>query len=163
MPFIEGQWLRQGEHDSLFLPVVSDTKASLFEHCALALDQSLDLGMHGLPLMGTGDWNDGMNRVGEHGAGESVWLAWLHIAALTGFAVVAQARGEAARAAKWRNHAEALRRSLEQHAWDGDWYRRGYYDDGTPLGSTLSEECRIDSIAQSWACLLYTSPSPRDS
>ena len=153
IPFIEGQWLRDGEHDSLFQPTTSDAKASLYEHCALALDQSLGLGAHGLPLIGTGDWNDGMNRVGEHGAGESVWLAWLHCVTLTSFAAFAEERGETARAAKWRNHTVALRTSLEAGGWDGDWYRRGYYDDGTPLGSTLSEECRIDSLTQSWAVI----------
>jgi cyclic beta-1,2-glucan synthetase len=159
--FLEGQWLREGEHDSLFQPVLSDASASLFEHCALALDQSLALGVHGLPLMGSGDWNDGMNRVGEHGQGESVWLAWLHCATLVAFAAVAEARGEAARAAKWRGHAEALRKSIEREAWDGEWYRRGYYDDGAPLGSATSEECQLDSIAQSWAVISGAADSAR--
>ena len=153
IPFLEGQWLREGEHDSLFQPMVSDSSASLFEHCALGLDKSLALGVHGLPLMGSGDWNDGMNRVGEDGRGESVWLAWLHCATLVAFAPVAEARGERDRAANWRSHAETLRASIEREAWDGDWYRRGYYDDGAPLGSASSDECRIDSIAQSWAVI----------
>jgi cyclic beta-1,2-glucan synthetase len=111
------------------------------------------LGAHGLPLIGTGDWNDGMNRVGEHGRGESVWLGWLLYLTLTGFAPIAEARCELARAATWRSHAAALQKSLEREAWDGEWYRRGYFDDGTALGSTASEECRIDSIAQSWAVI----------
>ena len=153
LPFIEGQWLRDGEHDSLFQPVVSDSKASLYEHCARALDQSLGLGAHGLPLIGTGDWNDGMNRVGENGKGESVWLAWLHCATLKGFAAVAEARGDTARAAAWRSHASALSTTIDREAWDGDWYRRGYYDDGSPLGSATSQECQIDQIAQSWAVI----------
>ncbi|SEE70310.1 cyclic beta-1,2-glucan synthetase [Rhizobiales bacterium GAS188] len=151
--FLEGQALKEGEHDSFFHPTISDQTATLFEHCARALDQSLALGGHGLPLIGTGDWNDGMNRVGERGEGESVWLGWLLHAALTAFAPLAEARHETARAATWRAHAVGLQASLEHEAWDGDWYRRGYFDDGTPLGSATSRECRIDSIAQSWAVL----------
>ena len=151
--YLEGQWLRDGEHDSLFQPAVSDHQTSLFEHCALALDQSLALGAHGLPLMGSGDWNDGMNRVGEAGKGESVWLAWLHCATLAAFADVAQSRGDVTRAWKWRAHAQTLAQSVEREAWDGDWYRRGYFDSGAPLGSSASDECQIDAIAQSWAVI----------
>src|SRR5262249_18405399 len=110
----------------------------------------LELGAHGLPLMGTGDWNDGMNRVGERGKGESIWLGWFLYASLIPFAAIAEARGDFARAAKWRGHAGVLKSSLDQ-AWDGDWYRRAYFDDGTPLGSVANSECRIDSIAQSWS------------
>ena len=153
VPFLEGQSLRAGEHDSFFHPTVSDRTASLFEHCALALDHSLALGRHGLPLIGTGDWNDGMNRVGEKGEGESVWLGWLLHATLTAFAGIADARRETARARSWRTCAAALQAALEREAWDGDWYRRGYFDDGTPLGSASGDDCRIDSIAQSWAVL----------
>ncbi len=153
VPFLEGQKLEPGEHDSFFQPTISDETATLFEHCARALDQSLALGIHGLPLIGTGDWNDGMNRVGEHGKGESVWLAWLLHAALTAFAPLADARREPVRAAAWRAHATALHASLEREAWDGEWYRRGWFDDGTPLGSATSEACRIDSLAQSWATI----------
>jgi cyclic beta-1,2-glucan synthetase len=151
--FLEGQALRAGEHDAYFQPMIADQSATLFEHCALALDQSLALGEHGLPLIGTGDWNDGMNRVGEMGKGESVWLGWFLYATLVAFRPLAKARGEAARAAKWLSHAARLRGSLERAGWDGDWYRRGYYDDGTPLGSSTSGECRIDSIAQSWGVI----------
>jgi cyclic beta-1,2-glucan synthetase len=104
-------------------------------------------------LIGTGDWNDGMNRVGREGRGESVWLGWFLHATLREFAPVAESRGDQARAAAWREHAGALKASLEAEAWDGDWYRRAYFDDGTPLGSAKSEECRIDSIAQSWAVI----------
>ncbi len=153
VPFLEGQILEPGEHDKFFNPTVSDQKATVFEHCALALDASLALGAHGLPLMGTGDWNDGMNRVGEKGAGESVWLGWLLHATLTAFVPLAETRRETGRAAKWAAHAAALRASLEREAWDGEWYRRAFFDDGEPLGSAASEECRIDSIAQSWAVL----------
>ena len=153
IPFLEGQWLTDGETDSMFQPRVSDHHASLFEHCALAIDKSLALGSHGLPLIGSGDWNDGMNRVGEKGQGESVWLAWLHCVTLSSFAGVAEARGEKIRAAAWRKHVLLLRAVLEADGWDGAWYRRGYYDDGTPLGSASSEECKIDQIAQSWAVI----------
>ncbi len=152
VPFLEGPVLREGEHEAFFQPTMSDQRASLYEHCALALDQSLGLGRHGLPLMGTGDWNDGMNRVGEAGQGESIWLGWFLHASLTAFAPLADARGESARAVVWRRHADALAEALEQ-AWDGDWYRRAYFDDGTPLGSAWSDECRIDSIAQSWSAI----------
>ena len=153
IPFLEGQALEPGEHDSFFAPSVSDRTATLFEHCALALDASLALGGHGLPLIGTGDWNDGMNRVGEKGEGESVWLGWFLHAALTAFAPLARARRRDRTRAKWTAHADALQASLEREAWDGDWYRRAYFDDGAPLGSAASDECRIDSIAQSWAVL----------
>ncbi len=153
VPFIEGQMLRPEDHDAYFLPSISDVSAPLYEHVALALDQSLAVGKHGLPLIGTGDWNDGMNRVGEAGRGESVWLGWFLYATLIAFAPVAQARGDKARKTKWLAHASTLKESLEREAWDGAWYRRGYYDDGTPLGSNGSDECRIDSIAQSWSVI----------
>jgi cyclic beta-1,2-glucan synthetase len=159
VPFIEGGKLQHGEHDSYFQPNVSDESATLFEHCARGLDASLALGAHGLPLMGTGDWNDGMNRVGEHGRGESVWLGWFLYATLRAFAPIAQLRNEIARAARWTEHAAALREALERDGWDGSWYRRGYFDDGAPLGSVMSEECRIDSIAQSW-CVLSGAADP---
>ena len=142
-----------GEHESFFPPTISDDGATLFEHCARALEQSLAVGAHGLPLIGTGDWNDGMNRVGERGEGESVWLGWLLYSTLTAFAPLADARGEKARATHWRKHATALSTSLDREAWDGAWYLRGWFDDGTPLGSATSEACRIDSIAQAWAVM----------
>jgi cyclic beta-1,2-glucan synthetase len=152
LPFLEGRALQPDEHDAFFMPGISDETATLFEHCARALDHALSIGEHGLPLFGTGDWNDGMNRVGEKGKGESVWLGWFLYATLVKFAPVATARAERTRAGRWLDHAAALRTSLEQ-AWDGDWYRRGYFDDGTPLGSASSDECRIDSIAQSWSVI----------
>ena len=151
--FLEGPALRSGEHDAFFDPTLSGEHATLFEHCARALDRSLSVGSHGLPLFGGGDWNDGMNRVGAEGKGESVWLGWFLHATLCAFAPLAESRGEQARATAWRQHADGLRKSLEREGWDGDWYRRGYYDDGTPLGSAASDECRIDSIAQSWGVI----------
>jgi cyclic beta-1,2-glucan synthetase len=153
VPFIEGPELNAGAHDSFFLPEVSDVTASLYEHCARALDHSLATGRHGLPLMGTGDWNDSMNRVGENGQGESVWLGWLLYVALNAFAPLAKARGDAAHARKWRNHAGRLAAAIEREAWDGKWYKRAWFDSGEPLGSATNEECRIDSIAQSWAVI----------
>ena len=151
--FLDGERLADGQHDSFFLPTRSDEVASLFEHCARGLDQSLAVGIHGLPLMGTGDWNDGMNRVGEGGKGESVWLGWLLHAALTAFAPMAEKRDEGIRADSWRAHALVLKLALDAEAWDGEWYRRGWFDDGTPLGAAENQECRIDSIAQSWAVI----------
>ncbi len=151
--FLEGAALEAGQADNFFLPQASAASATLFEHCALALDASLALGRHGLPLMGTGDWNDGMNRVGEQGEGESVWLGWFLYATLTAFAPLALARGQTDRAGKWILHADALKVALEREAWDGDWYLRAFFDDGAALGAAADDECRIDSIAQSWAVL----------
>ncbi len=153
VPFIEGDVLAEGQNESYFQPSISKTQATLFEHCARALDRSLGVGSHGLPLMGTGDWNDGMNRVGQLGKGESVWLAWFLHAVLWEFAKVADARGERSRAENWRIHVSALKAALEREGWDGEWYRRAYFDDGTPLGSSTNAECRIDSIAQSWGII----------
>jgi len=153
LPFVEGPALGSGEHDAYFRPTLSNEHATLFEHCARAIDGCLSIGSHGLPLFGSGDWNDGMNRVGDEGKGESVWLGWFLYATLSGFAPLAESRGEHARATAWRRHADGLRQSLEREAWDGDWYRRGYFDDGTPLGSASSDECKIDSIAQSWGVI----------
>jgi cyclic beta-1,2-glucan synthetase len=153
IPFLEGQALGPDEHDAYFQPMIAEESGSLFEHCARGLDQSLGIGEHGLPLIGTGDWNDGLNRVGAKGKGESVWLGWFLYAALAAFMPLAKARGETERAAKWLSHMALLKASLERDGWDGDWYRRGYFDDGTPFGSAASDECRIDSIAQSWSVI----------
>ncbi|HEX6656771.1 MAG TPA: glycosyl hydrolase family 65 protein, partial [Ilumatobacter sp.] len=151
--YIEGPPLPPEQHDAYFQPEVSARRGTLFEHCAAAIDCSLGVGSHGLPLIGTGDWNDGMNRVGEKGQGESVWLGWFLYRTLTGFIPIAEARGDAAHADRWRAYMEQLRTALEEHGWDGDWYRRAFFDDGTPLGSASNVECRIDSIAQSWSVL----------
>jgi cyclic beta-1,2-glucan synthetase len=153
VPFLDGPPLKDGEQESYFQPTTSDELGTLFEHCARALDSSLPVGSHGLPLIGTGDWNDGLNRVGVGGKGESVWLGWFLHATLSAFAPLADRRGEHARGASWRQHAGALAPSLERDGWDGGWYRRAYFDDGTPLGGSASAECRIDSIAQSWGVI----------
>jgi cyclic beta-1,2-glucan synthetase len=153
VPFLEGPDLKPGEHDTFFLPAPSEESASLFEHCARGLDQCLALtSERGLPLIGTGDWNDGMNRVGEEGRGDSVWLGWFLLRTLDLFAPFAEER-DPGRGDRWREHAASVKAALEREAWDGEWYRRGTFDDGTPLGSATSDECRIDSIAQSWAVL----------
>lgn len=153
VPYLDGPALRPDEHDHFFQPMRADTTAPLFDHCARGLDRALSLiGTHGLPLIGTGDWNDGMNRVGAGGRGESVWLGWLLIRTVALFAPLADVR-DPERARDWRARAETMRQALEQSAWDGEWYRRATFDNGTWLGSKDSDECRIDSIAQTWAVL----------
>jgi cyclic beta-1,2-glucan synthetase len=152
VPFLEGPALAVGELEAYQQPHTSAEKATLFEHCLRAIDRGLTAGAHGLPLMGTGDWNDGMNRVGHEGRGESVWLGFFLHGVLGDFAVLCADRGDTARAARYRNEGARLASVLER-AWDGEWYRRGYFDDGTPLGSAQSDECKIDSLPQSWAVL----------
>ena len=152
--FIEGRPVNADEESYYDLPVLSGLQQSFYDHCALALRRGAELlGERGLPLIGTGDWNDGMNRVGEAGKGESVWLGFFLFDALQRFGDVARARGDEAFAAYCAESAQTLRGNLEAHAWDGQWYRRAWFDDGTPLGSTQSDECRIDSISQSWSVL----------
>jgi cyclic beta-1,2-glucan synthetase len=153
VPWLEGPALEQGQQEAYFEPTESEDRATLYEHCARALDRSLDLGSHGLPLIGAGDWNDGMNRVGHEGRGESVWLGWFLLVNLREFAPIADRRGERDRAAGWRSRIADLAASLDAEAWDGEWYKRAFFDDGTPLGSAEDEECQIDSIPQSWAVI----------
>ena len=153
VPFLRAPVLRPEQEEDYGLPDVSDVSGTVYEHCVRALEHGLKLGPHGLPLMGTGDWNDGMNKVGAEGQGESVWNGWFMLATLREFAHLAEQRSDPARAAWCRERAEALRSAVEEHAWDGDWYRRAYFDDGTPLGSAQNDECRIDSIAQTWAVI----------
>jgi len=154
LAFLKGPVLPQDQHDSFFQPNISSEEASLYEHAARALDLAIArTGVHGLPLILGGDWNDGMNRVGEKGEGESVWLGWFLAATLKTFLGHAEERGDQARITRWTTHLAVLRQALATAAWDGDYYRRGYFDDGTPLGSAQSDECRIDSIAQSWSVL----------
>ncbi|NMC47957.1 MAG: cyclic beta 1-2 glucan synthetase, partial [Desulfovibrio sp.] len=152
-PFLEGRELDPNEESYYDQPQRSSETASLYEHCARAIRHGLRFGAHGLPLMGCGDWNDGMNRVGREGRGESVWLAWFLYENLVLFAGLARNRGDAALAETCAAQAARLRENIEAQAWDGDWYRRAYFDDGTPLGSSENAECRIDSISQSWAVL----------
>lgn len=154
VPYLTGRTLEQDEHDAFFEPSPSGVAASIYDHCARALDLAVArTGANGLPLILGGDWNDGMNRVGEKGRGESVWLAWFLLHALERFIPIAEGRNQTGSAAKWRAHADNVKKALAGAGWDGQWYRRGYYDDGTPLGSADSDECKIDSIAQSWSVL----------
>jgi cyclic beta-1,2-glucan synthetase len=153
VPFLEAPLLAEGENESYTQPLVSPESASLYEHCARALDRSLAAGEHGLPLIGSGDWNDGMNRVGIKGKGESIWLGWFLHSILSEFAPFCDTRKEKRRGNNYLAWAEQLRQALQENGWDGDWYRRAYFDDGSPLGSALNEECRIDSIAQSWGVI----------
>lgn len=153
LPFLKGPILEIEKEDSYYTPEVTQEKASVYEHCARAIDRSLSVGIHGLPLMGGGDWNDGMNRVGHEGKGESVWLAWFLIFNLREFSSIALKRGEKDRARQWNEHLLKLKEAIHENAWDGEWYRRAYYDDGSPLGSALNSECRIDSLAQTWGII----------
>jgi cyclic beta-1,2-glucan synthetase len=152
VPFLDAPPLAPGQSETYLLPSVSDESAPLFEHALRAIDRAMKYGTHGLPLMGSGDWNDGMNRVGHEGHGESVWLGWFLVVVLNDFAVLCDTHGRQDVAQRYRNEARWLTGMLEL-AWDGDWYRRAYFDDGTPLGSAQNEECRIDSLTQSWAVL----------
>jgi cellobiose phosphorylase len=153
VPFIHAAELREDQEEDFNLPAVSEQSASIFEHCLRALRRGYRLGEHGLPLMGTGDWNDGMNKVGAHGKGESVWNGWFFVTTLNSFAQLAEQRGDKKNAAWCRERAEELRSALEANAWDGAWYRRAYFDDGTPLGSAENDECQIDAIPQAWAVM----------
>jgi cyclic beta-1,2-glucan synthetase len=152
VPFLTAPPLAIGEHEAYGQPGVSQETGTLFEHCVRAIDKGLTAGAHGLPLFGTGDWNDGMNKVGAAGRGECTWLGFFIHSVLTAFVPLCQARGAASRAQDYKGAAGRLSAKLEL-AWDGEWYRRGYYDDGSPLGSAQNDECAIDSIAQSWAVL----------
>ncbi|TCR90155.1 glucoamylase family protein [Rhizobium sp. BK376] len=154
LPFIEGAALMPGIHDAFYHPTVSKDKVSVYEHAALALDLAIKRkGSNGLPLILGGDWNDGMNRVGFQGRGESTWLGWFLVSTLKAFLPYAEARGDRDRVERWTRHIPELKKALETAGWDGGYYRRGYFDDGSPLGSSESMECRIDSIAQSWSVL----------
>jgi len=153
VPFLKSPLLRPDQEDDYSVPSVSMEEGSIYDHCVRALEHGFQLGSHGLPLMGTGDWNDGMNKVGALGQGESVWNGWFFVTVLNAFAEVADRRADEAQAAWCRERAEALRTAIEANAWDGEWYRRAYFDDGTPLGSAQNDECQIDAIPQAWAVI----------
>ncbi|PZR97608.1 MAG: glycosyl transferase family 36, partial [Candidatus Chloroheliales bacterium] len=153
IPFLEAPELKPEQEDAYQFPTVSDERASLYQHCVRAIERGATAGPHGLPLMGTGDWNDGMNRVGVGGKGESVWLAWFLASVLDRFGAVAEHCGDPARADWCRRRRVELVNNIEQSAWDGEWYLRAWFDDGTPLGSIKDEECQIDAIAQSWSVI----------
>jgi len=153
IPYITMRLLNPDEHEVYDLPQVSPETGSVYDHCARALRKACTGGAHGLPLIGSGDWNDGMNRVGIEGKGESVWLAWFLVTTLRTFAVHAGNRGDTALSNELLAKADGYVEAVERSAWDGEWYRRAYFDDGSPLGSRTSDECKIDSIAQSWSVI----------
>ena len=153
VPFLEAPLLKLEEEDSYTNPRTSSTSASVFDHCLLAINRSLAVGIHNLPFMGTGDWNDGMNRVGAEGKGESIWLGWFLYKVLADFIPFCEQPEQKQNKLNYEAHMKLLKLALEKDGWDGEWYKRAFFDDGTPLGSATSEECRIDSIAQSWAVL----------
>ncbi|HET9002894.1 MAG TPA: glucoamylase family protein, partial [Gemmatimonadaceae bacterium] len=152
-PFLTMRQLEPHEHEVYDLPQPSGESGTVYEHCLRALRRACTVGEHGLPLIGIGDWNDGMNRVGVNGKGETVWLAWFLATTLRSFAVIADSRGDKTEATTFRSQAESYVKAIEETSWDGAWYRRAYFDDGAPLGSATSDECRIDSIAQSWSVI----------
>jgi cyclic beta-1,2-glucan synthetase len=151
--YLRAPLLEPGQDDDLRLPAIAEKSGPLYEHCTRALERGLRLGAHGLPLIGSGDWNDGMNRVGVKGQGESVWLAWFLIDCLRSFAQIADTRNDNTRSVRYREQADQLSAAIEKHGWDGAWYLRAFFDDGTPLGSAKNRECQIDSIAQSWGVI----------
>ena len=150
-PYLHSAPLGEKEQERYEQPEISPQSDSLYAHCLRAIDHAMRYGEHGLPLMGSGDWNDGMSEVGAGGKGESVWAAWFQIVILERFAKIAEDRRNTARATQLRAKADELRRAVEGTAWDGDWYRRAFFDDGTPLGSKSNDACQIDSIAQTWS------------
>ncbi len=153
VPFIDGRTVNSDEDSYYDLPGLSEQAAGLYDHCVRAIMRGLSLGGHGLPLIGSGDWNDGMNRVGEHGKGESVWLGFFLYEVLMRFTEVARMHGDLPFVELCQTEAARLRRNIGQNGWDGEWYLRAYFDNGTPLGSYGNTECQIDSISQSWSVL----------
>ncbi len=152
VPYIKGPVLTEEQHDVMFTPEISEYSGSVYEHCKKTIDRTF-FGEHGLPLMGGGDWNDGMNGVGMLGKGESVWLAWFLYTVLSDFIPLCYKEGDEEYGRELEQKREALRQSIEEHAWDGEWYLRAFYDDGSKLGSKENDECRIDSISQSWSVI----------
>ncbi len=162
LEFIDGRAVNPNEDSYYDLPARSSEIVTLYDHCVRAIDHGLGVGAHGLPLIGTGDWNDGLNLVGDQGKGESVWLAQFLVDVLQRFEPLARGRGDTTFADACTARAAQLRRSIEVHAWDGGWYLRGYYDDGAPLGSARSDECQIDALTQSWAVLAQIGSAERN-
>ena len=153
IPFLEGPPLDPDHSEMYMQPHASSQTASLFEHAVRAIGHAMKYGAHGLPLIGSGDWNDGMNHVGDKGRGESIWLGWFLARTMLDFSWVCEQREDGARAEEYRGQAEKIFSAIEASGWDGDWYRRAYFDDGGVLGSATNTECSIDSIPQSWSVL----------
>lgn len=161
VPFVHARALLAGEAEA-YLPVQPAAEnATIYEHCCRAIDRSLTRGVHGLPLFGAGDWNDGMNRVGHDGRGESTWMGFFLVTVIDDFLPLCVARGDAERAKRYRRHRDELIVALNADGWDGGWYRRGWYDNGAVLGSQSSDECRIDALAQAWAVMSHVAPRER--
>ncbi|MFC4769557.1 GH36-type glycosyl hydrolase domain-containing protein [Effusibacillus consociatus] len=161
VPFLHSEPLREDEHERYEPTRISKQSGTVFEHCLRAIDRALRFGEHGLPLIGIGDWNDGMNRVGEAGRGESVWLGWFMCEILNRFEDLCERFGDVERASRYRDVRQQLAVSLDEHAWDGQWYRRAFTDAGQWLGSIHNEECRIDAIAQSWSVISEVAPKDK--
>lgn len=161
VPYLKAPLLEDGHDENYLTPEPAGEDGSLYDHCCRAIDRSLATGVHGLPLMGTGDWNDGMSRVGREGKGESVWMGFFLYRILGKFIPLCESRGDYERAAKYEEHRKKLYASLNEGGWDGEWYRRAYYDNGAPLGSKESDECKIDALAQAWAVLSKAAPPDR--
>ncbi len=161
VPFLRGAPLAEGQMETYFIPELNGGEGTIRDHCLRTLKITEAVGEHGLPLIGCGDWNDGMNEVGRHGKGESVWLAWFQIEVIKRFAPILEAQGDHQTGSELRQRAEHLSGAIEQHAWDGEWYRRAFYDDGSPLGSASNDECKIDSLAQSWSIISGAAPQER--
>src|SRR6185503_13508591 len=161
VPFVRARMLEPGEDEAFLHPEPSERSATLYEHCCLAVDRSLVTGPHGLPLFGGGDWNDGMNRVGREGRGESVWMAFFLVSVIEAFVPLCERQQDAPRVRRYREHARRLAQAANAEAWDGAWYRRGYFDDGTPLGTAAAEECQIDALVQAWSVLSGAAPPER--
>ncbi len=159
--YITSPTLSENEHERYEVPSDSGLKGTVYDHCIRAIEQGLKFGIHGIPLMGGGDWNDGMNLVGVNGKGESIWLGWFMYCVLLRMIPICNKMGDSQRAEDYKTKAEAIIQSIEREAWDGSWYRRAYFDDGTPLGSIENDECKIDSLSQSWAAITGAAKNTR--
>ncbi|HEX2926721.1 MAG TPA: glucoamylase family protein [Ruminiclostridium sp.] len=160
-PYITSPILGENEHERYEIPGDSGAKGTVYEHCIRAIDHGLTFGVHGIPLMGGGDWNDGMNLVGAHGKGESIWLGWFMYCVLQRIIPICTQMGDTERANTYMERASAIIEAIEKEAWDGSWYRRAYFDDGTPLGSIENDECKIDSLSQSWSAISEAAKNSR--
>lgn len=161
VPYLEMRNLDPHEESVYAVPNISDEKGNVLDHCIRAIEKSLKFGSHGLPLIGSGDWNDGLSSVGDEGRGESVWLGWFILSVLKDFIKVLEKSNRRNDINKYASVCDSLKKSIDEHGWDGDWYRRAYYDDGTPLGSKMNNECTIDSISQSWSVISKSAPEDK--
>lgn len=153
VPFLTEPPLKEHEDERYGIPQVANETGSVYEHCIRAIERAIKFGSHGIPLMGSGDWNDGMNTVGNKGQGESIWMGWFLCSVLTKFSVICKHMNDLERSKKYLKIADEISANIDANAWDGQWYRRAYFDDGTPLGSSMNNECKIDSLAQTWAVI----------